>query len=44
MIADDQTRAQIFRMLNLKSFVSERSDFVSNTLVDFEPIMPMETF
>ena len=38
MIADDQTRAKIFRLLSLKSFVSERDDFVFNTLVDFEPV------
>jgi hypothetical protein len=38
MIADYQTRAKIFRLLSLKSFVSERDDFVINTLIDFEPM------
>jgi hypothetical protein len=27
MIADDQTRVKIYRLLSLKSFVSERDDF-----------------
>ena len=35
MIADDQTRAKIFRLLSLKSLVGERDDFVFNTLIDF---------
>ena len=42
MIADDQTRAKINRMLSLKSPISERVDFVSNILVDFEPIERFE--
>ena len=42
MIADDKTRAKIFRLLSLKSFVSERYDFVINTLIDFEPMERFE--
>ena len=38
MIADDQTRVKIFRLLSLKSFVSERNDFVFYALIDFEPV------
>jgi len=38
MIADDETRVKIFRLLSLKSFVSERYDFVFYALVDFEPV------
>ena len=38
MIADDQTRAKIFRLSSLKSFERERDDFVFNTLVDFKPV------
>jgi hypothetical protein len=38
MIADDETRAKICRLLSLKSFVSERDDFVFNTLINFEPV------
>lgn len=38
MIADNQTRVKIFRLLSLKSFVSERDDFVFYALVDFEPV------
>ena len=38
MIADDETRAKICRLLSLKSFVSERDDFVLNTLINFEPV------
>ena len=37
MTADDQMRAKINRLLSLKSFVSERDDFVIDMLVDFEP-------
>ena len=37
MVADDQTRAKMYRLLSLKSFVSERDDFVIETLVDLEP-------
>ena len=37
MIADDQTRAKIFRLLSLESFVSEIYDFIINTLIDFKP-------
>ena len=46
MIADDQTRVKIYRMLSLKSFVSERDDFLIGwlifTLVDFEPMERFE--
>ena len=38
MIADDQTRAKTCMMLSLKCFESEIDDFVSNMLVDFEPM------
>ena len=38
MIADDETRVKICRLLSLKSFVSERDDFVFNTLINFEPV------
>ena len=34
MIADDQTRAKIYRLLSWKSFVSERDDFAINTRDD----------
>lgn len=42
MIADDKTRAKIFR-LSLKSFVSERDDFVLNTLINFEQWRDLRT-
>ena len=42
MIADDHTRAKTYRMLSLESFVSVRDDFVSKTLVDFEPMERFE--
>jgi hypothetical protein len=42
MIADDQTRTKIFRLLSLKNFVSEGDDFVLNTLIDFEPMKRFE--
>jgi hypothetical protein len=42
MITDDQTRAKIFRLLSLESFVGERYDFVINTLIDFEPMERFE--
>ncbi len=38
MIADDQARAKIYRLLSLNSFVIERDDFVIDSLVDFEPM------
>ena len=42
MIADDQTRAKISRLVILQSFVSEREDFVINTLNNFEPMERFE--
>ena len=42
MIADDQTRAKIYRLLSSKSFTSERDDFVIDTLIDFEPMERFE--
>ena len=38
MIADDQARAKIYRLLSSNSFVIERDDFVIDSLVDFEPM------
>ena len=42
MSTDDQTRSKIYRRLNLKSLVGERDNFVSNSLVHFEPLERLE--
>ena len=42
MIPDDQTRAKIYKMLSLKSFVGERNDLLKNTMVDFDPMERLE--
>ena len=45
IVADNQTRAKILQFIkfaSVKSFLKERNDFVSITLIDFEPIERFE--
>ena len=42
MIAVDHTKTEIYKLLHLKSFLSDSYDFVSNTLVGCEPMKRIE--